>query len=101
MLEKFSEILSGRNDSCTHRTAKNANVDGSNRTPSQVPAERYSTWQWGGKWRMVPQGFQFPKGAQLKTMWDLWFYGHGDLKIRPYKELERYLDDLQTAAEKV
>ena len=50
---------------------------------------------------MVPQGFQFPKGAQLKTMWDLWFYGHGDLKIRPYKELERYLDDLQTAAEKV
>ena len=52
----------------------------------------------GGKCRMVPQGFQFPKGAQLKTMWDLWFYGHGDLKIRPYKELERYLDDLQTAA---
>ena len=50
---------------------------------------RNELYFWGGKYHMVPEGFIFPS-TDVKTMWDLWYFGHANYngtgqKIRPYK----------------
>lgn len=62
----------------------------------------YKTFHWGGKLgRFVPETFQFPTG-DVKTMWNLWYYGHVSEGIQPYKRLKRkgYEDDLKTKQER-
>ena len=60
----------------------------------------YKYFSWGGKLRrLVPQGFIFPK-VDVKTMWNLWYFGHSGQQIHPYKELCNFLDDLSSNRDK-
>jgi len=60
----------------------------------------YKSFSWDGKlWRLVPQGFIFPK-VDVKTMWNLWYFGHSGQQIHPYKELCNFLDDLSSNRDK-
>ena len=67
-------------------------------SPSAAP--EFISFQWGGKYRMVPADFVFPD-VSVKTMWDLWFFGNSGKQIRPYKKLSEFLDDLRTKLDKV
>ena len=44
----------------------------------------WKTWNWGGRFRFVPDGFEFPKRASAKIIWDLYFMGNVTEGIRPY-----------------
>ena len=60
----------------------------------------YKYFSWGKKLRrLVPQGFIFPK-VDIKTMWNLWYFGHSGQQIHPYKELCNFLDDLSSNRDK-
>ena len=53
----------------------------------------YKYFSWGEKLqRLVSQGFIFPK-VDVKTMWNLWYFGYSGQQIHPYKELCNFLDD--------
>lgn len=52
------------------------------------------TWIWGGKLRVVPQDFQFPR-CKIKQMWQLWHFGQHVLEIGPLKRLRHHRDDIQ------
>ncbi len=60
-----------------------------------VPAQTFSTWTWGGRIHMVPEGFAMPE-CSVKTLWDLWHFGHCERRIQPYKHLKGF--DLLTRA---
>ena len=49
--------------------------------------------------RMLPHSFEFPK-ADVKTMRDLWHFGNSAEKIRPYKKIAEFHDDLKTKPER-
>jgi len=68
-------------------------VDGIQVGASQVRS--FITFHWGGRMRMVPENFEFPK-FDVKTMFILWHFGNTDLQIQPYKMLARYRDDLSS-----
>ena len=64
---------------------------------------RWRLWTWGGKMgRFVPQGFTFPQGFSVKTVWDLWYHGNEAEGIRPLRILhaEGHQDDLKTECER-
>ena len=45
----------------------------------------YKYWNWGGKFRVVPEGWGFPSGIATNTLWDLWLDGDKNKGIRPYE----------------
>lgn len=50
----------------------------------------FSTWNWGGRMcQMVPEGFRMPE-CSVKSLWDLWHFGHRQERIAPYKKLKGY-----------
>ena len=54
-------------------------------------AGSYRLFQWGGRLgRMVPSGFKFPS-CDIKTLWDLWYFGKSSEGIRPYRHLDSTL----------
>ena len=60
----------------------------------------FEYFSWGGKIaRMLPENFEFP-AVDVKTMWNLWYFGNSGLRIRPYKNLTKFHDDLRTARDK-
>lgn len=61
----------------------------------EVQVRNFITFHWGGRMRMVPENFEFPK-FDVKTMFILWHFGNTDLQIQPYKMLVRYRDDLRS-----
>jgi hypothetical protein len=61
----------------------------------EMPVRNFVTFHWGGRMRMIPENFEFPK-FDVKTMFTLWHYGNTDLQIQPYKMLARYRDDLRS-----
>lgn len=64
-------------------------------------ALNFRVFYWKGRFRCVPEGFEFPS-TDVKTMWDPWHYGHAGLEIQPYKNLMNgHASDLVTDLEKV
>jgi hypothetical protein len=60
------------------------------------PSTGFETFTWGGKMgRYTPPDFIFPVET-ARTMWELWHYGHAELRIRPYKCLRdpRHTDEV-------
>jgi hypothetical protein len=49
---------------------------------------RFQLWAWGGKLRMVPEGWVFPS-TNAKDTWNLWHFGHLADKIRPLRYLKK------------
>lgn len=50
----------------------------------------FLTWNWGGRMcQMVPEGFRMPE-CSVKSLWDLWHFGHRQERIAPYKKLKGY-----------
>ena len=49
---------------------------------------RFQLWAWGGKMHMVPEGWQFPT-ADIKAMWNMWYFGHVLDHIRPLRHLKK------------
>jgi hypothetical protein len=47
---------------------------------------RFSLFQWGGGFHFVPEGFKLPS-KPIKNLWNTWFFGNLELKIRPYRFL--------------
>jgi hypothetical protein len=62
---------------------------------TDVPAQTFMTWTWGGRIHMVPEGFTMPE-CSVKALWDLWHFGHSERHIQPYKHLKGF--DLLTRA---
>ena len=53
----------------------------------------FQYFQWGGVLQcFVPEGFKFPMECDIKTMWNLWYFGNGDLKIHPYRKMSPYIN---------
>lgn len=49
----------------------------------------------------MPEDFKFPS-TDVKTMWDLWYFGHAGIEVQPYKKLcEGFAMDLRTGVERV
>jgi hypothetical protein len=56
--------------------------------PLDIDADpRFQLWTWKGGMHMVPEGWQLPK-TDVKTMWNLWHYGHVGDRIRPLRHLK-------------
>jgi hypothetical protein len=49
---------------------------------------RFHLWTWGEKLRMVPQGWKLPS-TDVKSTWNLWYFGHVHDKIRPLRHLKK------------
>ena len=47
----------------------------------------------------MPQDFVFPS-CDVKTIWNLWYYGHAAQEIQPYRNLKGHESDLKTKMEK-
>ncbi|KAJ8579002.1 hypothetical protein ON010_g202 [Phytophthora cinnamomi] len=66
-------------------------------TPSNAPGE-YQTdwraWSWedGKICHAVSEGWGFAARANVKTVWNLWFFGDKDTQIRPYRLLNKQHD---------
>jgi hypothetical protein len=60
-------------------------------TPASASA--FETFTWGGRLHPVPQGFKFPVTLDVKTLWELWWYGDTSNGIRPYHHIKGF--DLQ------
>lgn len=64
---------------------------------SEEPANDSQWWKsfhWEGGRLVhypVPKEWPFPNRLPLKTMWDLWYFGHRGEGIRPYRLIERKL----------
>lgn len=61
--------------------------------------EKFNWFTWGGRMRMIPDNFVFPT-VNVKTMWNLWFYGNESKKIQPYKYLVKNIQDLEKKTER-
>ncbi len=68
-------------------------------TNVSVANEGYANFHWGGKMnRYVPESFQFPV-HDVKTMWDLWYFGNSMERWRPFKLLHGiHADDIKNHA---
>ena len=101
ILDHLEEILKQNavgNGSVMSKTSLTSN--GSSSLSPRDSGVKYKYFSWGGKLRrLVPQGFIFPK-VDVKTMWNLWYFGHSGQQIHPYKELCNFLDDLPSSRDK-
>ena len=98
LLTEIRGLLNARGFGATEMIAEPTST---NRVGDTTDAT-HRTFQWGGKFgRLVPANFSFPTG-DVKTMWNLWYYGHASEGIQPYKRLRRsgYEDDLKTKQER-
>lgn len=43
-----------------------------------------------GKESMVPEGWKLPMNSDIKNIWHLWYFGHRQDRIRPYRYLRCY-----------
>ena len=71
-----------------------------NRSHENSTISQFNTFYWGGSLRMIPEDFTFPS-TDLKTIFDLWFFGHCEKGIQPYRHLIKRRDELRTNLEKV
>ena len=62
-----------------------------------VQQETFQHFCWGERFHPVPEDFQFPQPLDVKTIWDLWWYGDISKRIRPYHFIKAF--DLQTKVE--
>jgi hypothetical protein len=58
-----------------------------NLTNPATVSNLFSTYMWGGKFHMVPEGWKLPAN-NIKDIWNLWWFGHLDNKIQPYRFLK-------------
>jgi hypothetical protein len=47
-------------------------------------------YHWGGRMHMVPEGWLLPSGNTLKDIWNLWWHGHHNNCIQPYRFLNAH-----------
>ena len=64
---------------------------------SVVSPDGYKLFYWRGKYRYVPEFFQFPR-CHLQMLWDLWWDGNPAEKLVPYRKLSP--DDMSDNKEK-
>ena len=51
-----------------------------------IEEKEYQNWVWGGKFRPVPEDFEFPTNqSSLKGVMDLYFAGIPAKRIRPFR----------------
>ena len=103
----FDRLLNARNNEILRRldaleqhrfgTPQADQVTNSNRQVAPSGSSDFEYFFWGGKHRMVPEDFQFPL-FDVRTMFNLWYFGNATTKIQPYKRLKDYRDDLRTKA---
>jgi hypothetical protein len=60
--------------------------------PSQenTPEPEFLTFTWGGRLHPVPEGFRFPTTVDVKTLWELWWYGDKPKRIRPFRHIKSF-----------
>ena len=73
------------------------NVSNLHSNTSTSSTNTFEMWTWGGKLHMVPMDFKFPI-CNVRTLWDLWWTGHVQNKIKPYRYLRKF--DIQGSNEK-
>jgi hypothetical protein len=49
-------------------------------------ASQYTYFQWGGRFRTVPEGFALPS-VDVRTSWRLWFEGDPTRQILPFRNI--------------
>ena len=49
---------------------------------------RFHLWAWGEQLHMVPQGWKL-SFTDVKSTWNLWYFGHVHDKIRPLRHLKK------------
>jgi hypothetical protein len=49
------------------------------------PSSRFETWNWKGRFHMVPPGWTLPSSINVKDMWHLWHFGHLADRIAPLR----------------
>jgi hypothetical protein len=68
--------------------------------------EDFLSFSWGGRTdRYVPHDFIYPS-CSVRMIWNLWFHGDLEKKIRPYRHLREmtpvnHVQDLQTKVQRV
>ena len=82
-----------------------ARLQGNSRSANERPQEVeefvegvsggiFQKFQWGGRLEcFVPEGFMFHSKCicDVKTMWNLWYFGNSGLKVHPYRKMEPYI----------
>ncbi|ETL80794.1 hypothetical protein L917_18741, partial [Phytophthora nicotianae] len=88
MATEFRSILNDMN--LTHTTTLSS-------TSSEQQPE-WQSWSWndGKLLHAVSKNWKFPARANAKAIWNLWFFGDRDSKIRPYRLLNKQ-HDISTA----
>ena len=92
ILQRLEQILRENGVQSTQRCCADEVALNSRR--SQEASTDYMWWEWGGRLKcMVPSGFTFPK-VDVKTMFNLWYFGNSGERIRPYWHLKDFKADL-------
>ncbi|ETI29894.1 hypothetical protein F443_22988, partial [Phytophthora nicotianae P1569] len=88
MATEFRSILNDMN--LTHTTTL------SSASSEQQPEWQSWSWNDGKLLHAVPKNWEFPARVNAKAIWNLWFFGDRDSKIRPYRLLNKQ-HDISTA----
>ena len=59
----------------------------SNGNFSSTGATNFNVFQWGGKFRQLPESFEFPS-VDIVSAWRLWFLGNPTQKVLPYCKID-------------
>lgn len=101
MLENLRRDIEGLTDAISNGINREASDPLASSTSivtgSNEESNSYLMFCWGGRYRKVPEDFEFPKGS-VKMLWDLWWGGMPLSRIRPFRHLEGI--DLKTKKER-
>ena len=99
----IARLLDERDDRIVARIDEFARLQGNSCSANERPQEVeefvegvsggiFQKFQWGGRLEcFVPEGFTFPSKCDVKTMWNLWYFGNSGLKVHPYRKMEPYI----------
>jgi hypothetical protein len=96
MLRTFGENLSTHISQSVNRAAREETL---NEIETINNVESFGLYNWGGKFHLIPEGFRFPsKNVNLKVIRDLWWFGNQNLRIPPYRNIGKDLDNNDKSA---
>ena len=83
LMNKFQESITKKIDDAlpsSEQTINNTNV---------IDCQKHgSIFNWGGKWRRVPEKFTFPLDMGLQSAWTKYFAGEQSNKIGPFRNIK-------------
>ncbi len=89
MMERMFQELRDEIARNASQTVPNAIVSTESISIDNGNIVNYAVFNWGNRLHPVPEGWEFPSLTTL-NLWQYWFHGDPQAKIRPYKCLKKF-----------